>query len=272
MTAAAPELTLAPTRETDSGHLRLDALTKRFTGRSGTVTAVDSVCLDIEPGEFITLLGPSGCGKTTTLRMVAGFEDSSSGSILLDGRDLTDIDVDSYRCLIGIVEQDVFLFDGTVSANIAYGNRRATAEDIQRAAAIANAHDFIAALPHGYDTLIGERGVKLSGGQRQRIAIARAILADPKILILDEATSNLDTESEQLIQASMASLLAGRTTFVIAHRLSTIRRADLILLMEEGRIIERGTHEELMSARGLYYEMVMRQMESTSQDIAEVWK
>jgi len=168
----------------------------------------------------------------------------------------------TYRDLLAIVQQDVFLFDGSVRDNIAYGRHEATDAEIEDAARRANAHEFIDKLPERYETFVGERGVKLSGGQQQRLAIARAILASPQILILDEATSNLDTESEQLIQASMATLLAGRTTFVIAHRLSTIRRADLILLMEDGRIVERGTHEELMRAKGDYHGMVLRQMES----------
>ena len=170
------------------------------------------------------------------------------------------------------MQQDVFLFDGSVRDNIAYGRHDATDAEVEDAARRANAHEFIEKLPDGYETFIGERGVKLSGGQQQRLAIARAILASPQILILDEATSNLDTESEQLIQASMATLLAGRTTFVIAHRLSTIRRADLILLMEDGRVIERGTHDELMTARGVYYEMVLRQMESAAETGVELWQ
>ena len=174
------------------------------------------------------------------------------------------------RDLLAIVQQEVFLFDGSVCDNLAYGRHDATDAEVEDAAQRANAHGFIVRLPQGYETWIGERGVKLSGGQQQRLAIARAILASPQILILDEATSNLDTESEQLIQASMADLLAGRTTFVIAHRLSTIRRADLILLMENGAIIERGTHEDLMRARGIYYEMVKRQMESHARDGDEV--
>src|SRR5206468_811386 len=168
----------------------------------------------------------------------------------------------TYRDLLAIVQQDVFLFDVSVRDNIAYGRQSASEAEVEDAARRANAHEFIIRLPEQYETFIGERGVKLSGGQQQRLAIARAILAAPQILILDEATSNLDTESEQLIQASMASLLEGRTTFVIAHRLSTIRRADLILVMEDGRVSERGTHEELMNARGGYYQMVLRQMES----------
>jgi ATP-binding cassette subfamily B protein len=172
----------------------------------------------------------------------------------------------SYRSLLAIVQQDVFLFDGSVRDNIAYSHHDATDAEVEDAALRANAHEFIAKLPEGYETFIGERGVKLSGGQQQRLAIARAILASPQILIPDEATSNLDTESEQLIQASMATLLAGRATFVIAHRLSTVRRANLTLLMDDGRIIERGTHEDLMRTRGMYHDMVVRQLESQGYD------
>ena len=203
--------------------------------------------------------------------LVARFHDPTRGRILLNGVDLRDLRLRSYRHLLAIVQQEVFLFDGSVRDNIAYGRREATEAEIEDAARRANAHEFIVQLPERYLTFIGERGVKLSGGQQQRLAVARAILASPQILILDEATSNLDTESEQLIQAAMAALLAGRTTFVIAHRLSTVRRANLILLMAEGRIIERGTHEELMSARGLYYDMVLRQMESHGEDAETLW-
>jgi len=217
-------------------------------------------------GSVIALVGRSGAGKTTVTDLVARFHDPTRGRILLNGTDLRDLRLGTYRSLLAIVQQEVFLFDGSVRDNIAYGGREATDADIVGAARRANAHEFIERLPSRYETFIGERGVKLSGGQRQRLAIARAILASPQILILDEATSNLDTESEQLIQASMATLLAGRTTFVIAHRLSTIHRADLILLMEEGRVTERGSHEELMRARGAYYDMVRRQMESHARD------
>jgi len=189
----------------------------------------------------------------------------------VNGSDIRDFTLRTYRDLLAIVQQDVFLFDGSVRDNIAYGRHDATNAEIEDAARRANAHEFIERLPEQYETFVGERGVKLSGGQ-QRLAIARAILAQPQILILDEATSNLDTESEQLIQASMATLLAGRTTFVIAHRLSTIRRADVILLMEDGRIIERGTHDELMAAGGAYRGMVLRQMESAGErtEIVEI--
>ena len=223
-------------------------------------------------GSVVALVGRSGAGKTTVTDIVARFHDPTRGRLLLNGTDIRDFKLHSYRSLLALVQQDTFLFDGTVRDNIAYGRHSATEPEVDDAAHRANAHEFIVRLPDGYETLIGERGVKLSGGQRQRIAIARAILASPQILILDEATSNLDTESEQLIQASMATLLAGRTTFVIAHRLSTIRRADLILLMEDGRIMERGTHEELMSASGTYYEMVLRQMQATGQSDEPVFR
>ena len=220
-------------------------------------------------GSVVALVGRSGAGKTTVTDLVARFHDPTKGRILLNGTDIRDLKLRSYRALLAIVQQEVFLFDGSVRDNIAYGRVHAPDTEVVDAAIRANAHEFIVKLPDGYETFIGERGVKLSGGQRQRLAIARAILARPQILILDEATSNLDTESEQLIQASMATLLAGRTTFVIAHRLSTIRRADLILLMEDGRVTERGTHEELMDARGAYYEMVQRQMEASAQGAEE---
>lgn len=222
-------------------------------------------------GSVVALVGRSGAGKTTVTDLVARFHDPTRGRILVNGMDIRDFRLRTYRDLLAIVQQDVFLFDGSVRDNIAYGRHDATDAEIEDAARRANAHEFIEKLPLGYETFVGERGVKLSGGQQQRLAIARAILADPQILILDEATSNLDTESEQLIQASMATLLAGRTTFVIAHRLSTIRMADLILLMEDGRVIERGTHQELMDARGTYHEMVLRQMEFDGRKGQELW-
>jgi ATP-binding cassette, subfamily B, bacterial len=223
-------------------------------------------------GTVVALVGRSGAGKTTVTDLVARFHDPTRGRILLNGVDIRDFQLGSYRDLLAIVQQDVFLFDGSVRDNIAYGRHDATDEDVEDAARRANAHEFIDKLPDRYDTFVGERGVKLSGGQQQRLAIARAILKSPQILILDEATSNLDTESEQLIQASMASLLAGRTTFVVAHRLSTIRRADVILLMEDGRVVERGRHQELMDARGLYHDMVLRQMETDGQPREALWR
>ena len=210
----------------------------------------------------MALVGRSGAGKTTVTDLVARFYDPTEGSIRLNGRDIRDIKLASYRNLLAIVQQEVFLFDGTVSENIAYGRAQATQAEIEDAARRANAHEFIVELAEGYQSIIGERGVKLSGGQCQRLSIARAILADPQILILDEATSNLDTESEQLIQQSMSELLRGRTTFVIAHRLSTIANADLILVLDQGRIVERGTHESLMTSQGFYHEMVSRQRDA----------
>jgi len=215
--------------------------------------------VDVPGGSVVALVGRSGAGKTTVTDLVARFHDPTHGRILVNGVDIRDFRLRTYRDLLAIVQQSVFLFDGTVRENIAYGRHDATDAEIEDAARRANATEFIVRLPEQYETIVGERGVKLSGGQQQRLAIARAIVASPQILILDEATSNLDTESEQLIQAAMATLLAGRTTFVIAHRLSTIRRADLILLMEDGRVIERGTHDELMNAHGAYHGMVMRQ-------------
>jgi ATP-binding cassette subfamily B protein/subfamily B ATP-binding cassette protein MsbA len=240
-----------------------------FEYREGRPVVVD-FNVTVVGGSVVALVGRSGAGKTTVTDLVARFHDPTRGRILLNGTDIRDFRLKTYRDLLAIVQQDVFLFDGSVRDNIAYGRFDATDAEVDDAARRANAMEFIEKLPEGFETTIGERGVKLSGGQQQRLAIARAILANPQILILDEATSNLDTESEQLIQASMATLLAGRTTFVIAHRLSTVRRADLILLLENGQVIERGTHEELMAARGMYYDMVMRQMESASQDAEQV--
>jgi ATP-binding cassette subfamily B protein/subfamily B ATP-binding cassette protein MsbA len=234
-----------------------------FTYPGGDQPALSDVCLSVAAGQTIALVGPSGAGKTTLSNLVARFYDPSAGRVTLDGRDLRDYDVESFRTLLGIVEQDVFLFDGTIAQNIAYARRDATSGEIRAAAAAANATEFIDRMTAGMATLIGERGVRLSGGQRQRLAIARAILADPKLLILDEATSNLDTDSEQLIQQSLANLMRGRTSFVIAHRLSTIARADRIVVVENGRISQTGTHSELMSKGGKYRTMVEQQIHMT---------
>jgi len=220
---------------------------------------VDAFDVAVPGGALVALVGRSGAGKTTVTDLVARFHDPTRGRLLVNGVDIRNYTLRSYRGLLAIVQQDVFLFDGSVRDNIVYSQPDATDADVEDAARRANAHEFIERLPFRYDTFVGERGVKLSGGQQQRLAIARAILAKPQVLILDEATSNLDTESEQLIQSSMADLLAGRTTFMIAHRLSTVRRADLILLMEDGRIVERGNHDSLMATGGVYAAMVRRQ-------------
>jgi ATP-binding cassette, subfamily B, bacterial len=243
----------------------------QFEYREGRPVVID-FNVAVPGGSVVALVGRSGAGKTTVTDLVARFHDPTRGRLLLNGVDIRDFRLRTYRDLLATVQQDVFLFDGSVRDNIAYGRHEATDEEVEDAARRANAHEFIVRLPEQYETYIGERGVKLSGGQCQRLAIARAFLASPQILILDEATSNLDTESEQLIQASMAALLAGRTTFVIAHRLSTVRRADLILLMDEGRIIEQGTHEELMQAQGAYCSMVRRQMDSSHQNAEPLWE
>ncbi len=232
-----------------------------FAYRPG-VPVVKDFTLSVPGGSIVALVGPSGAGKTTLTDLIARFHDPTSGSILLNGIDLRHLRLASYRGLLAVVPQEVFLFDGSVRQNIAYGRRAVSDEEVEQAARRANAHGFIEQLPEGYDTPIGERGFKLSGGQRQRLSIARAILADPRILILDEATSNLDTESEQLIQAALTELLKDRTTFVIAHRLSTITHADVIVVMDQGRLVEVGNHEQLMSRHGLYFDMVERQRQS----------
>lgn len=225
--------------------------------------------LRVPGGATVALVGPSGAGKTTITNLVARFYDPDQGAVRLNGVDLRDMTLGSYRSLIGLVQQDVFLFDGTIAENIAYGRPGASLEQTTEAARRANAHDFIMSFPHGYDTLVGERGVRLSGGQAQRVSIARAILADRQILILDEATSNLDSESEQLIQASLRELLANRTTFVIAHRLSTVLNADMIVVLDAGRVVEVGSHAELMAASGRYREMVERQQRGLDVSVAE---
>lgn len=256
MPASADTVTPDPNRV--QGHIELQGVT--FTYPGGTEPAVQGVTLDAKPGQTVAFVGPSGAGKTTLCNLIARFYDPTAGRITLDGRDLRDLDVDAYRSLLGIVEQDIFLFDGTIAENIGYARRGVSHDAIEHAAELANAHGFIAELPHGYDTLIGERGVRLSGGQRQRLAIARALLAEPRILILDEATSSLDTESERLIQASLHDLMQDRTSFVIAHRLSTVTGADLIVVLENGRVIEQGHHDELMERSGRYRTMIDMQL------------
>jgi ATP-binding cassette subfamily B protein len=215
-------------------------------------TALDGVTLTIEPGQVAALVGPSGAGKTTITQLVPRFYDPQSGVVRIDGVDARDLDLQSLRAHIGIVTQETYLFHDTILANLRYGRIDATQDDIERAARAANIHDFIAGLPAGYDTIVGERGHKLSGGERQRLAIARVLLKDPRILILDEATSALDSHNETLIQEALVPLMQGRTSLVIAHRLSTILSADAIFVVEHGRIVERGTHAELLARGGSY--------------------
>jgi ATP-binding cassette, subfamily B, bacterial len=221
------------------------------------------VSFTVNPGEVVALVGPSGSGKSSLVGLVPRFYDPQSGRILIDGTDVRDVTFKSLRRQIGIVPQDTILFSGTVAENIAYGQDSFDMLEVEKAARIANAHDFILGLPKGYKTMLGERGTNLSGGQRQRIAIARAVLLDPRILILDEATSALDTESEALVQEALNRLMNGRTVLVVAHRLSTIRQADRILVIEQGHVIEEGNHQDLMAIRsGLYRQLYERQMQS----------
>jgi ATP-binding cassette subfamily B protein len=220
-----------------------------------------NVSLIVEPGEMIGFVGHSGAGKTTMINLICRFYDVDEGALLIDGVDLRKIRYDDLRRQMGVVLQETFLFDGTVAENIAYAKPDATLEEIMNAARAANAHDFIVNFPDGYNTPVGERGQRLSGGERQRIAIARAILHNPRILILDEATSSVDTETERQIQEALARLIKGRTTFAIAHRLSTLRNAHRLLVLEQGKQAELGTHEELMEKKGTYYKLVEMQTE-----------
>jgi ABC-type multidrug transport system fused ATPase/permease subunit len=212
-----------------------------------------------EPGTVTALVGSSGSGKSTTIGLISAFYVPTQGTVLVDGVDLSTVRLDSYRTRLGVVLQESFLFDGTIRDNVMFSRPGAGEEELMRACRIARVDEFAESFADKYDTVVGERGVKLSGGQRQRISIARAILAEPRILILDEATSSLDSESEQMIQQGLSYLMQGRTTFVIAHRLSTIRRADQILVMEQGKIVERGTHQQLYAAQGRYYDLYTRQ-------------
>ncbi len=220
---------------------------------------LEGVSFRAEPGTVTALVGPSGAGKSTMIGLICAFHVPTSGRVVLDGVDLSTVRLDSYRARLGVVLQDTFLFDGTIRENVAFSRPRATEEEILAACRIARVDEFAERFEKGYETVVGERGVKLSGGQKQRVSIARAILADPRILILDEATSSLDSESEALIQEGLSYLMRGRTTFVIAHRLSTIRRADQILVVEGGRIIERGSHGKLYAQRRRYFEMYTKQ-------------
>ena len=241
------------------GHIAVENVSFRYGSDPDMPWALWHVSLQLKPGEVVALVGPSGAGKTTLASLLPRFWDVTEGRITFDGVDLRSLRLAELRKRIGLVPQEPALFSGTVRENIAYANPEAPEDRIESAARAAHAHEFIERLPQGYDTLVGERGVKLSGGQRQRIAIARAILKDPMVLLLDEATSSLDNESEQLIEDAMERLLEGRTTLIIAHRLSTVRRADRLIVMDHGRIVEEGTHTSLLSHRGLYARLYSKQ-------------
>jgi len=242
------------------GTVRFDSVHFSYTDRDDEV--LSGIDLEVKEGEVVALVGPSGAGKTTLVQLIPRFYDVSSGQVLVDGVDVRNHDITQLRNRMAAVPQEVELFSGTIAENLRVARSDATDADLVGACRAANAHDFITEFPDGYDTIVGERGIKLSGGQRQRVAIARALLADPELLILDEATSSLDTESEALVQAALEVLMKGRTTVVIAHRLSTVRRADRLVVLAGGRIIEEGTHDELIEQGGLYSKLYGRQLQA----------
>jgi subfamily B ATP-binding cassette protein MsbA len=250
-----PAVLPSPTR----GSVSFEGVSFRYGRNPELAWTLEDIHLTVAPGEVIALVGPSGGGKTTLVSLLPRFWDPNRGRVLLDGIDIRSLRLADLRGAIAIVPQDPALFSGTVRENIAYARPGASLEDVVSAARAAHADEFIERLPEKYETLVGERGIKLSGGQRQRVAIARAVLKDPTILILDEATSNLDTESERLIEDALGKLLVGRTTLIIAHRLSTVRRADRLMVLDRGRVVEEGTHSELLAHGGLYARLYQRQ-------------
>jgi subfamily B ATP-binding cassette protein MsbA len=246
---AKPDIDNRPTAQalgTIAGHIRMENVTFSYDSRHPVLTRLS---FEAKPGELVAFVGPTGAGKTTVINLLHPIE----GYLTIDGRDLRDVTLDSWYRQIALVPQETILFGGTILDNIRYGNREANEATVIEASQAAHAHAFITGLPDGYQTVVGEKGVNLSGGQRQRIAIARAILKNPRILLLDEATSSLDTESERLVQEALQRLMEGRTTFVVAHRLSTIQRADRILVLDKGQLVEEGTHAQLMERKGLYH-------------------
>ncbi len=253
--------------ERPRGHVRFENVTFSY---DHTKRVLRGINLEAQPGQVVALLGAPGSGKTSIVNLIPRFYDVNGGRITVDGSDVRNVTLESMRANIGIVQQDVFLFSTTIRENIAYGNVGASQEQIERAAKVAQMHEFIESLPNGYDTMIVERGANLSGGQRQRMSIARAVLLDPPILILDDSTSSVDARTEELIRSAMESVMAGRTTFVIAHRLSTVHRADIIVVMQDGQIAERGTHAELLEMNGLYreiYELQLRPQEEVMREL-----
>ena len=249
------------------GHVRFEDVGFSYQGGLPVLSGIN---FEAEPGKVVALLGAPGSGKTTIVSLVPRFYDTSSGRITIDGMDVRDATLTSLRRNIGIVQQDVFLFNTSIGENIAYGRERARLEEIVQAAKVAQLHDFVETLENGYETFVGERGSTLSGGQRQRLAIARAVLLDPPILIMDDSTSSVDAQTEEQIRQAMESVMRGRTTFVIAHRLNTVHRADLILVLKDGEIVERGNHQELLAEGGLYreiYELQLRPQEEVMREI-----
>jgi subfamily B ATP-binding cassette protein MsbA len=241
-----------------------------FSYQPGEKPTLRDISATIERGKMVAVVGPSGAGKSTLINMVARLYDPQQGRILIDGVDLREFDVRSWRRRIAVVTQDTYIFNDTVANNISFGHDNVPRERIEAAARLAAASEFVEKLPQGYDTLVGDRGVRLSGGQQQRVAIARAILSNPDLLIFDEATSHLDTISERAIQDAMENMSKGRTLLVVAHRLSTIRKADKVIVMDEGRVVEEGQHRDLLARRGIYWEMVEHQrLDLLSEDAAD---
>jgi subfamily B ATP-binding cassette protein MsbA len=251
-----------------AGRIAFEGVYFRYQDDPAQPWILEGIDFEVRPGEVVALVGPSGGGKTTLVSLLPRFWDVRRGHVRLDGHDIRLLRLADLRGAIGVVPQEPALFSGTIRENIAYARPEASDADIEAAARAAHTHEFVERLPRGYDTVVGERGIKLSGGQRQRVAIARAILKDPAVLILDEATSSLDAESERLVEDAMGRLLTGRTTLIIAHRLSTVRRADRLLVLDRGRIVEEGTHAELLAGGGLYARLHQRQFRDEPDPVA----